>query len=213
MTLDGFSTVLILAPHTDDGEFGCGGTIARLVEDGKHVHYVALSACEDSVPDGFPKDVLVSEVKEATQLLGIPPENLLVGEFSVRTIDQHRQAVLDLFVRLNQRLRPELVFMPALNDLHQDHQTVAQEGLRAFKRTSILSYEMPWNNLSFQTQCFVTLEPRHVEKKLEALKCYKSQQSRTYIGAEYQRAHLLTRGQQIEQPFAECFEVVRWVIQ
>jgi LmbE family N-acetylglucosaminyl deacetylase len=28
-------TVLVLSPHTDDGEFGCGGTIAKMVEQGK----------------------------------------------------------------------------------------------------------------------------------------------------------------------------------
>ena len=35
--------VLVLAPHTDDGEFGCGGTMARLVEGGAEVRYVAFS--------------------------------------------------------------------------------------------------------------------------------------------------------------------------
>ena len=29
-----FKSVLVLAPHTDDGEFGCGGTIAKLVDEG-----------------------------------------------------------------------------------------------------------------------------------------------------------------------------------
>lgn len=27
--------ILVLAPHTDDGELGLGGTISRLIEDGK----------------------------------------------------------------------------------------------------------------------------------------------------------------------------------
>lgn len=29
-----FSKVLVLAPHTDDGELGCGGMISKLVENG-----------------------------------------------------------------------------------------------------------------------------------------------------------------------------------
>ena len=41
--------VLVLALHTDDGEFGCGGTIARLVEEGTQLWYVAFSATEKSV--------------------------------------------------------------------------------------------------------------------------------------------------------------------
>ena len=50
--------VVILAPHTDDGEFGCGGLIARLIEEGKDVFYASFSLAEESVPEGFPKDVL-----------------------------------------------------------------------------------------------------------------------------------------------------------
>ena len=47
-------SVLVLAPHTDDGEFGCGGTIARLVDAGAEVRYVAFSSASRSLPAGFP---------------------------------------------------------------------------------------------------------------------------------------------------------------
>src|SRR6185437_5104743 len=49
---------LVLAPHTDDGEFGCGGTMARLVEEGADVRYVAFSIATRSLPEGFPPDTL-----------------------------------------------------------------------------------------------------------------------------------------------------------
>ncbi len=51
--IDGLERVLVLAPHTDDGEFGCGGTMARLVEAGVEVHYVAVSIATRSLPPGF----------------------------------------------------------------------------------------------------------------------------------------------------------------
>ena len=41
--IETWKRVLVLAPHTDDGEFGCGGTMARLVEAGVEVHYQAFS--------------------------------------------------------------------------------------------------------------------------------------------------------------------------
>jgi N-acetylglucosamine malate deacetylase 1 len=168
------SNVLILAPHTDDGELGCGSSIAWLMERGKKVYYLALSSCEGSVPGGLPDDVLVSEVREATKVLGIAPEGLKLGGFNVRSFDRQRQEILDLFIVLERQLKPDLVFMPSLGDLHQDHATVAAEGMRAFKRTSILAYEMPWNNMSFHTQCFLPLEDRHVDLKIKALECYRS---------------------------------------
>ena len=63
--------ILVLAPHTDDGELGAGGTINKLIENGANVYYAAFSTAEESVPDGWPKDILKTEVKKATQKLGI----------------------------------------------------------------------------------------------------------------------------------------------
>ena len=64
--------MLVLAPHTDDGEFGCGGTMARLVDQGAEVRYVAFSIATKSLPEGFAPDTLAREVNEATAELGIP---------------------------------------------------------------------------------------------------------------------------------------------
>lgn len=67
-----------------------------------------------------------------------------------------------------------MVFGPSLNDIHQDHQVVAAEGLRALKKRSILGDEEPWSNIVFESRCFMPLEKRHVYRKIEALKHYES---------------------------------------
>ena len=82
--------VLVLAPHTDDGEFGCGGTMKRLTEAGVEVHYVAFSIATKSLPPGFPPDTLAREVRDATGVLGIPEAHLTVHDFEVRTFPEHR---------------------------------------------------------------------------------------------------------------------------
>ena len=69
--VEAWQRALVLAPHTDDGEFGCGGTMARLIESGVKVTYAAFSTAAKSVPEGFPKDVLKHEVRAATGVLGI----------------------------------------------------------------------------------------------------------------------------------------------
>src|SRR5205809_2364456 len=130
--------VLVLAPHTDDGEFGAGGTMARLVEEGAEVRYVAFSIATRSLPEGFPPDTLAREVREATAELGIAAENLTVHDFDVRTLPEHRQEILELLIEIWNDWQPDCVFQPSLHDVHQDHQTIASEGLRAFKRTTIL---------------------------------------------------------------------------
>jgi LmbE family N-acetylglucosaminyl deacetylase len=75
---------IILAPHTDDGEFGCGGTISRLLEGGAEGHYISFSICEESVPEGYPKDIPQSELKAATNILGFKEENVHVLRYPVR---------------------------------------------------------------------------------------------------------------------------------
>lgn len=205
-------TILVLAPHTDDGELGCGGSISKFIEQGHQVYYAAFSACEISVPTHLPSDILIKEVKAATAVLGIPRENLFLYNYEVRTFSYHRQAILQDLIDLKNKIQPSLVLVPSLTDLHQDHATISQEALRAYKTNSILSYELPWNNISFDTTCFIPLEENHIRKKIDALAQYDSQKHRPYANEEFLRGLARTRGVQISERYAEVFEVVRWIM-
>ncbi len=204
--------VLVLAPHTDDGELGAGGFISRLIEQGAIVTYVAFSTAEESVPDHLPKDILKTEVKEAVAKLGILPENLLIYNYQVRKLNYSRQEILENLIQIKDNNKFDLVLMPSLKDIHQDHATIAQEGLRAFKGTTILGYELIWNNLSFDTTCFVKLDYKHISAKYNALQCYGSQSGRDYMSKDFIFSLARTRGVQIGANFAESYEVIRWVI-
>jgi LmbE family N-acetylglucosaminyl deacetylase len=203
--------VLVLAPHTDDGEFGCGGTMVRLVEAGVDVRYMAFSIATKSLPEGFPPDTLAREVKEATTELGIPPHNLAVHDFPVRTFPERRQDILELLIAAWEEWKPDAVFQPSLHDVHQDHQVIAAEGLRAFKRTTVLGYEIPWNNLDFSYQAYFALTAAHVERKVSALAKYASQQHRRYSDPEYIRNVARTHGINVNRDYAEVFQVYRVV--
>jgi len=209
--IEAWRRVLVLAPHTDDGEFGCGGTMARLVEAGTEVRYVAFSIATKSLPEGFPPDTLAREVREATAEIGIPQEALDVHDFEVRTFPEHRQEILEVLIGLWEEWHPDAVLQPSLSDIHQDHQVVAAEGLRAFKRTTVLGYEIPWNTLNFNYQAYVSLERHHVERKVTALARYESQQHRNYANPEYIWNLARTRGINVGREFAEAFEVYRVV--
>lgn len=210
--MERLNRILVLAPHTDDGEFGCGASIAKFIAEKKDVYYAAFSLAEESVPPSFPKNILEVEVKAATKELGILPDNLLLYKYKVRHFAHHRQEILEDLVRLNKDLQPDVVFMPSLNDLHQDHTTIAHEGLRAFKKTTILCYEIPWNNITFATNCFIPVTENEISAKLRALNCYNSQKARSYSSEEFIRSLAITRGTQIGCRYAEVFEVVRWLI-
>ncbi|MCH1543532.1 MAG: PIG-L family deacetylase [Bacteroidia bacterium] len=204
--------ILLLSPHTDDGELGCGGTVAKLIEQGKEVFYVAFSACEQSVLPQFPKDILITEVKAATSTLGISEDRLILKRFDVRTFNYHRQEILDILIQLREEIKPDTVLIPSLNDIHQDHKTIAEEALRAFKFINVLSYELPWNNLKFNTCAFEVLDEKHVKTKVEALKKYQSQAHRPYANEEFLRSQVRMRGVQVSRKFAEVFEVIRTVM-
>ncbi len=209
---DNVKNVLVLAPHTDDGELGAGGTISKFIENGINVYYAAFSTAEKSVPIGFEKDILKTEVKNATKKLGIKEENLFIYDYEVRKLNYVRQEILEDLIALRNRLEIDLVLMPSLNDIHQDHTTIAQEGLRAFKTKTILGYELIWNNLSFDTTSFVKLEKKHIQSKVDSLKEYKSQNGRDYMSEEFIFSLAKSRGVQIGAEYAESFEVIRLVI-
>jgi LmbE family N-acetylglucosaminyl deacetylase len=201
--------ILVLAPHTDDAEFGCGATIAKLIEQNNEVFCVAFSACQQSVLKNFPSDILVTEVKSASAILGIKKENLFLFDFEVRTFNYRRQEILDEILKVKAITNPDFVFLPSVNDVHQDHYTIAQEGLRAFKFCNILSYELPWNNLTFNTTCFSILNEKHLKQKIDAICEYKSQSHRNYANPEFIKSLAIVRGVQINSQYAECFELLR----
>lgn len=205
--------ILILSSHTDDGEIGAGGTIAKFIENGKDIYYVAFSSCEASVPAGFPKEILKKECQKATTELGIPPDNVTLLNYDVRTFSSYRQNILDDMINIGREVKPNLVLVPSSNDVHQDHQVIHAEALRAFKKnSSIWGYEHPWNNLTFTTDVFVKLEEKHIMKKIGALKQYKSQDFRTYFEENYIKSLASARGAQVDFPFAESFELLRMLV-
>jgi LmbE family N-acetylglucosaminyl deacetylase len=207
-----FEKILIMAPHTDDGEFGCGGTIARFLDEGKTVYYLAFSSAEASVPSELPRDALVKEVKRATDVMGIKEEHLILLDFEVRQFPEQRQKILDKMLEIKDKIKPDMVFLPSPNDTHQDHRTIYEEGFRAFKDTTMFGYELPWNNLTFNTEAFILLEEKHIKKKINAISEYLSQKDRLYSKPDFIESLARTRGVQIGTKYAEVFEIVRWVL-
>lgn len=203
---------MILAPHTDDGELGCGGSIARFLEEGKEVYYVAFSSCRDSVPSGMKDDVLIEELHASMNHFGINSDRTILLDYPVRNFSSYRQSILDDIIVIGNRIQPDLVFMPSIQDVHQDHHTIALEAMRAFKKTSLLGYELPWNNFSFNNQTFIRLHESHIDTKVQAMQCYQSQSKRDYFQKDYVRGVARAHGVQVGVRYAEVFEVIRWIM-
>lgn len=209
--MDKFKRVFVLAPHPDDGEFGCGATIARLMDAGTDIHYIAFSLAVKSLTPDLPKDTLRKELFASSKTLGIPAKKVHIYDFEVRTFPTYRQDILEIMINLMEKFTPNLVLIPSLHDIHQDHRTVAEEALRAFKKTTVLGYELPWNNYTFDHQVYIPVKEQYVELKARALKCYASQQHRNYANEDYIWSLAKTRGININQTYAEVFELYRWI--
>lgn len=203
--------ILVLGPHTDDGEWGAGGSIRRWIEQGHDIWYVAFSAAEESVKSQFAPDVLRSEIIEAITELGILQSNLRVLKHKVRYFPRDRQDILEELIRLRSEINPTLVVLPSSYDTHQDHKIISEEGFRAFKRSSILGYEIPWNNRKIDLTYFQEISESDLNCKVRAVAAYKSQLFRNPRYEEYIRSLAVQRGFQVGCRYAEAYEVIRWV--
>jgi len=199
------SKVLFLAPHSDD-EICSGGTIARFLEEGKQVWVAVFSFCEESVPSGFPPDVLHRETAESLETLGIV-EEVLTYNFQVRCFPERARDIRETAVSLLREFSPHVVMVPSTHDWHQDHQTITNEARRVFRYCSILGYETATKTIPSEHSCYIEIKERHLQKKLEAAACYKSQVFRE----DWENLTSLAkiRGRQVQVEYAEAFEVIQ----
>ena len=202
--------VLVLAPHTDDAELGCGASISRLVREGAEVHIVAFSAAETSVPKHLPADVNRQDAVTAAGVLAVQEENVNVLDFPVRNFPEHRQAILETMIRFRTTVDPDVVIGPCSTDRHQDHSVVHDEMMRAFARRTVLGYELSWNCTLFEAMAHIEVSEDDLAAKLKALASYRSQETRDYMSEDHIRSWAVMRGMQAAMPLAEAYQLLHW---
>lgn len=204
--------VLVLGAHPDD-EMGCGSTIAKLVDSGATVHHYYFSPCTESlISIGLTPSQLQEECQQSRKTLGMKLENCGNFEYPVRYLPKYRQDILENLTELKKRINPGIVFIPNSNDIHQDHHCIYEEALRAFKHTTMLGYELPWNTMTMNHDCLIEINEKYLKTKIDSIKCYKSQMHRNYANIEFFESLARVRGVQANTKYAECFEVVRLLL-
>lgn len=209
-------TVLALSAHADDAHNAVGGTLIRLLETKQYdIYYVAFSIAEESVPKGFARDVVGKECVKGLTELGLDRDKIIIYRFKVRQFPAFRQKILEIMTALRKKIEPSIVFIPSMQDFHQDHAVVCQEGIRAFRRTAtLLGYDFPWNVLYEQRlNYFVELEHRHIMAKIKSIQAYKSQiaKANNCFTPEYLKSLAIERGNRVGVRFAESMELMRSV--
>ncbi len=198
--------VLFLGAHPDDIEIGCGALIHNIVNK-TEILCVTLSDNQKN-PD---LKKVKNEHLESMKVLGVPKEKVVFGPFETRVFPDARQDILEYFLKLRKEFKPDLIFTHSKQDVHQDHNTMTDEALRAFRGITVLGFDVVRSSYGFFPNLLVEVTEENVNKKIEALAQYATYQDRYYFNAELTRSIMVSHGALAERPFAEGFDILRIV--
>ncbi len=215
--------VLVLAPHPDDEVLGPGGTVAKLAAAGALVHVAVVTKAG---PPIFTQQVLETGRREAAAahaVLGIERSHFL--SFPAAGLDTVAHAEMNAgLLEVFAEVRPEVVFVPFLGDIHADHQqvfasalvccrpgtSVTPASLYAYETLSETNWNAPYLTPGFVPNVFVDISEQ-LETKLEAMRQYGSQLKDFphERSLEAIRSLASLRGSTVGRRAAEAFVLVR----
>lgn len=198
--------VLFLGAHPDDIEIGCGALVHNIVNK-TEILCVTLS---DNQKNPDLKEVK-SEHFRSMEVLGVPERQILMGPFSTRVFPDSRQDILEYFLKLRKDFQPDLIFTHSRQDVHQDHNTMTDEALRAFRGITVLGFDVVRSSYGFFPHFLVEVTEEDVNKKIEALSQYETYKDRYYFNSDLTRSIMVRHGALAERPFAEGFDILRIV--
>jgi N-acetylglucosamine malate deacetylase 1 len=198
--------VLFLGAHPDDIELGCGALLHHIV---KHTDVLCVTLSDNQKnPD---LQSVKEEHFESMAVLGVPEEKIILGPFTTRVFPESRQEILEYFLRLRSEFGPDLIFVHSKQDVHQDHLTMTDEALRAFRGITVLGFDVVRSSYGFFPHFLVEVTEADVNKKIEALSQYETYRDRYYFNNELTRSIMVRHGALAERPFAEGFDILRIV--
>lgn len=199
--------ILVIAPHADDEVLGVGGTVDKLLSDGKKVHLIVCSRRVNDLP----------EYTEATEHYTSVCYMNYVDE-SLELVKNH---LLKNIERVYNEIKPDTIFIPNKDDFNLDHKAVhevCEIVVRRFQETSptqVLMYEVPSSttqsfNNNFNCNYYVKLSRKNVIAKLALFKKYKNEirefpNPRSNKGLE---TYANFRGMECNENFAEGFNLI-----
>src|SRR5271169_1266371 len=183
--------LLIVAAHPDDEILGCGGTVARLIEEGYEAYSLVLGegiTSRDNKRDQGKRSAAIKQLKKqvskANKIIGI--KEVFAYDFPDNRFDTLPFLdIVKLVEKLKDRIKPDLIFTHFEKDLNIDHRIAYQAVITATRPSpteavrGIYSFEIlsstEWNwPLSFSPDVFFDIK-NSINKKIEAMSKYKSE--------------------------------------
>jgi N-acetylglucosamine malate deacetylase 1 len=204
-----FERALFAGAHLDDVEFGCGGSIAKWTAT-SDVRFLTLTQKTKNA-DGEVQIVRdLGEPHAAADILGVPTERVAIEDLDGQVLQYQAQAVREVFLRWRRDFDPQVVFVPAADDIHQDHHVVYEEAMRIFRERTVIGFEVVRSTLAFRPNLFVEIGADDLDKKVQSILCYRSQLEQSagyYFKADIIEGQARFRGGQCGRELAEAFEV------
>jgi len=199
-------TICCIGAHPDDIELGCGALIADIADQTR----VICVTFSDNQKNPKLKN-LVKEHRNSMDILGVKPENAILHDFTTRRFQSFRQEILEVMIELKMQYHPEVVLVHTAKDIHQDHKTITEEALRAFRGTTLLGFDVLRSSYGFFPDFLVEVSEESVKTKIRALKAYQTYADKYYFDENIIHATAIRHGALAERPFAEGFDILRIV--
>lgn len=206
--------ILFVGAHCDDIELFAGGLLARVCRTGRRAGVLAFSDHRGIVDDERAAQA-GAEFGENVAALAARPGARIINHSKVllpacQGVFESERAVIYAALE-TLRGQYDLVVTHRPSDTNQDHRQVALEAARVFKaHASLLGGEFPGNDIGGATPaCYVPLTREDVDRKVEMVLRYRSQQfnDRPYFDEDVIRALARVRGSQIRREAAEAYSI------
>ena len=195
--------ILAVGAHPDDIELGCGGTIAKHLELGDNVYLIIMTNGENG---SHVKDR--SECLKSLERMGVKGENVIFGNFPDGNIRDNMETV-SFIESLIKKFNITKVYTHNLNDRHQDHRNCSNAVSSAARSIhEILFFEGPSTRVSFEPHYFIEISERHLKKKIDSLRVYKTQLAKNDIlNLEWVKNLARVNGMKCNSKYSEAFEI------
>ena len=218
--------ILVIAPHCDDEILGCGGVMAKYIDDGIPVYVAIVTNGNLGAPEIFPKegtDRVRSEALKSHDLLGVTETFFL--DFPAPRLDSIPSYKLSIEInKLLKNLGITTLYIPHRGDIHKDHRItyeaalVASRPINGCKVIKIYAYETlsetewaaPFGDDVFIPTVFEDIGD-YIDEKLKAFKCFETQLKEFPHSRSLKGIEILSniRGATIGVSNAEAFMLVR----
>jgi len=215
--------VLVIAPHPDDEALGCGGAMARMVDEGQTVTVAIVTKGTPLFPAAQVRRVR-AEARRAGKELGV--QTLLFLDLPVTTLHLIAEHKLNKTFRdLIRKVEPDTVFLPFPGDRHEDHRQIFDAAMvamrpdgRGHRVNRICCYETvsethwaaPGIEPPFEPNWYVDISETLADK-VSAMRQYKSQLQEGIPARSVEAIEALARfrGSVVGMAAAEAFLVIR----